>query len=292
MLLTKKKYERDISLRGRHTRDWAVWAESCPALRTREVLAAGYTELGMGYQILRRFPAFSQLGACVEGQVEYFAGGQWQTSEKGAVLVAPAGAPHGSRRIDARAKPGKTAWVLFDPVVKRSSRFWNRGDSRLLPSRDVRPLWWALQGLYVEANAADASCKTSRAGIGQWCDLVVAAASRLVEDESTGDRAVVDIWEKVDANLARPWSAAQIGAMAGVSETHFRRRCLSAIGRSPGRHLTHLRMQRAALLLATTRDKLRTIAASVGYTDEFAFSVAFKRWNGVAPSEFRDSKRQ
>jgi AraC-like DNA-binding protein len=51
-------------------------------------------------------------------------------------------------------------------------------------------------------------------------------------------------------------------------------------------------MQRAALLLATTRDKLLTIAASVGYMDEFAFSVAFKRWNGVAPSKFRESKRQ
>jgi transcriptional regulator GlxA family with amidase domain len=161
----------------------------------------------------------------------------------------------------------------------------------LLASRDVRPLWWALQGLYVEANAASANRNTSHAGIGQWCDLVVAAASRLVADDFTGDRAIVDTWEKVDANLSRPWAAAQIAALAGFSETHFRRRCLSVIGRSPNRHLTHLRMQRAGLLLATTRDKVRTIAAAVGYTDEFAFSVAFKRWSGVAPSNFRESKR-
>ncbi len=53
------------------------------------------------------------------------------------------------------------------------------------------------------------------------------------------------------------------------------------------RQVAFLRLQRAAGALATTRDKMATIAEAVGYQDAFAFSVAFKRHFGVAPSVYR-----
>ena len=279
----------DISRRGRGTRDWAVWAEQCPALRARSVLAAGYTVLGPGYEILRRHPAFLHVGACVEGQVEYFADGHWQSARQGSVLVAPAGVAHGSRRLSHQARPGRTAWVLFAPAAGLPIHSWSRGAARVLAGRDVRPLWWALQGLHVEVNAARTRRKTSHATAGQRCDLVVATAQRLATAEADLDAPILEAWERVDAELARPWSATQLARLAGFSETHFRRQCRAVLGLSPGRHLTQLRMQRAAMLLTTTRDKLLAVAAAVGYTDEFAFSVAFKRWSGVAPSSYRQS---
>src|SRR5471032_1825414 len=88
---TIRSDKRDISQRGHHTRDWAVWDDWCPALRRRGVLVAGYTSLGVGYQILRRSLDFPHVGACVEGEVDYFASGHWQRAQTGMVLVAPAG---------------------------------------------------------------------------------------------------------------------------------------------------------------------------------------------------------
>jgi len=52
-----------------------------------------------------------------------------------------------------------------------------------------------------------------------------------------------------------------------------------------------MRMQRAAEILASTDDKVEAVAAAVGYSNSFAFSVAFKRWMGWPPSEFRRRSR-
>jgi AraC-like DNA-binding protein len=49
-------------------------------------------------------------------------------------------------------------------------------------------------------------------------------------------------------------------------------------------------MQRAAMLLETTDDKLTVIARTVGYRTPFAFSTAFKRWSGHAPATHRSSR--
>jgi len=277
----------DIHRRGRHTHDWAVGSDWCPALRTRGILAAGYTQLGLGYQILRYSPDFPHIGACFEDGIDYFADGKWQPAATGTILIAPAGQAHGSRRVHPKTRPGKTAWVLFDPYAKRPSYAWDRGPTRTLTGRDIRPLDWALQGLYVEANAVRGRHATGDAAVGQWCDLVVTTALRLVADQSASDVAMLNVWEQIDANLAHPWSTSELARLAGFSETHFRRQCRVILGKSTGRQLTHLRMQRAAMLISTTRDKLQTIADAVGYSDVFAFSVAFKRWSGQAPSTYR-----
>ncbi|MFD8918451.1 helix-turn-helix transcriptional regulator, partial [Streptomyces sp. NPDC059569] len=56
----------------------------------------------------------------------------------------------------------------------------------------------------------------------------------------------------------------------------------------PLTYLTRWRMTLAADLL-TERETatVAEIARTVGYTDAFAFSAAFKRIRGVSPSEFR-----
>jgi AraC-like DNA-binding protein len=50
-------------------------------------------------------------------------------------------------------------------------------------------------------------------------------------------------------------------------------------------------MQAAAKLLATTGDKVETIATAVGYENPFVFSTTFKKWVGWRPSDYRAQKR-
>jgi AraC family transcriptional regulator of adaptative response / methylphosphotriester-DNA alkyltransferase methyltransferase len=52
-------------------------------------------------------------------------------------------------------------------------------------------------------------------------------------------------------------------------------------------HLTHVRMLRAAELLAGSDLTIRAVARRVGYRQPAQFAKAFRRHLGVAPSDFR-----
>jgi AraC family transcriptional regulator, regulatory protein of adaptative response / methylphosphotriester-DNA alkyltransferase methyltransferase len=52
-------------------------------------------------------------------------------------------------------------------------------------------------------------------------------------------------------------------------------------------HLTSVRMDRAAEMLATRNLTVREVAQRVGYRQPAQFAKAFRRLRGVAPSDFR-----
>ncbi len=56
-------------------------------------------------------------------------------------------------------------------------------------------------------------------------------------------------------------------------------------------HLTAVRMERAAELLATRGLTVREVAQRVGYRQPAQFAKAFRRHHGLAPSAFRDMRR-
>lgn len=56
---------------------------------------------------------------------------------------------------------------------------------------------------------------------------------------------------------------------------------------SPQKYLMKLRMEAAKKELIHTTHNLKEIAKKVGYSDEFTFSKAFKRYSGISPNVFR-----
>jgi AraC-like DNA-binding protein len=67
-------------------------------------------------------------------------------------------------------------------------------------------------------------------------------------------------------------------------------RAYAEIGRTSFReHLTKVRMERAADLLATRRLTVREVAQRVGYRQPAQFAKAFRRHRGLAPSAFRST---
>ena len=94
----------------------------------------------------------------------------------------------------------------------------------------------------------------------------------------------------MEKDLAADWSLGDLSGAAFLSEEHLRRLCKKQLGRSPVQHLIFLRMQRASELLATTEDKIDTIAYEIGYASGAHFSNAFTKWVGVRPSEYREGK--
>lgn len=75
-----------------------------------------------------------------------------------------------------------------------------------------------------------------------------------------------------------------IACHCGVSEIYLRKLFNCLVGKSPYAFLTSVRMN-AAYLLCLEKRPVKEIAASVGYSDVYSFSRAFKKHFGFPPSE-------
>lgn len=88
-----------------------------------------------------------------------------------------------------------------------------------------------------------------------------------------------------------PLTLEGLAQMAGLSVSHYSRLFKKYIGYSPIDYLTHLRIDRAKELLALSDYKLKSVANSVGYSDEFYFSRIFKKIEGISPREYAKKNR-
>jgi AraC-like DNA-binding protein len=94
------------------------------------------------------------------------------------------------------------------------------------------------------------------------------------------------------ADPAHPWTLQELAHRAGMSRSSFALKFKETVGASPMDYLTRWRMLRAGDRLAHSGDAVSTIALSLGYESESAFSTAFKRVMGSSPRQYgrrRDS---
>jgi transcriptional regulator GlxA family with amidase domain len=99
-------------------------------------------------------------------------------------------------------------------------------------------------------------------------------AVAIVEAEYASDLSLDDIARRVASSRRQLQRA-----YAEIGDTTFRE------------HLTNVRMDRAAELLATRGLSVREVAHRVGYRQPAQFAKAFRRRHGLAPSAFRSSRR-
>ena len=76
--------------------------------------------------------------------------------------------------------------------------------------------------------------------------------------------------------------------MCGLSENYFSHCFKLALGDSPFRYLSKLRVSHAKALLATTALSIGAIAGECGFRTVSSFSCAFRKEAGKTPSEFRE----
>jgi AraC-like DNA-binding protein len=93
--------------------------------------------------------------------------------------------------------------------------------------------------------------------------------------------------EIVDREFATELSLDGIARRVASSRRQLQR-AYAEIGRTTFRdHLTRVRMQKAADMLSTRSLTVREVAHRVGYRQPAQFAKAFRRYQGVAPSDFR-----
>jgi AraC-like DNA-binding protein len=88
-------------------------------------------------------------------------------------------------------------------------------------------------------------------------------------------------------NVARRWKVSDLANDVGMSRTSFAERFKNLVGMAPLEYLTHWRMTIARNALKRDNANLATIAETIGYESDTAFSLAFKRMFGSSPGRYR-----
>jgi AraC family transcriptional regulator len=95
------------------------------------------------------------------------------------------------------------------------------------------------------------------------------------------------ILASVAARLDEDISLAALAREAHLSPFHLQRIFAAAVGETPKQLTIRLRLGRAAVLLLATRESVLDIALGCGFQSHEAFTRAFRRRFGIAPSAYR-----
>lgn len=258
-------------------RGWLQDGPVCPLLGQHHIAHCGIMSALPPFEIYRANQSGSFMLASLEGEGVILADGKWKRIRAGQACLLP---PFTANAL--KCLPGQSwsfAWVRYRE--SREARPIVSSHSPVAGSFAGAPLKAAIEGLHVESGS-----ENSASAMHHWSELIHHYVLRFAQPHSSDDR-MWRVWQRVETDLAKPWTLDQLAEVACISGEHLRRLCRRELGRSPMQHLTHLRLQRARHLLAITDDKVEVIARAVGFESAFTFSNTFHKWMGRRPSDFR-----
>ena len=107
-----------------------------------------------------------------------------------------------------------------------------------------------------------------------------------MEDESNPViRRSIDFMNK---NLGQKLTLLQISREAGLSPTYFTTVFRRETNYSPLTYFSHLKIVKACEYLDYTRQKVKEISFSLGYSDPYYFTKDFKKKMGLSPRQYRN----
>lgn len=96
--------------------------------------------------------------------------------------------------------------------------------------------------------------------------------------------------ERLEADISARHDVRDFAREFGVSATTLNNYFSTAYGQTVAAYLRMRRIEQAAIMLSEDCD-VATASLSVGYENPSKFAAAFKRYQGVAPSEYRRNAR-
>ena len=91
----------------------------------------------------------------------------------------------------------------------------------------------------------------------------------------------------MQAELSHNFSIPELAAMSNTSKATLNRLFRKYLNTSPQAYLNSLRMENAKNLIRRGNLSFKEIAEQLGFRNSLYFSTSFKKYTGVAPSEFR-----
>jgi AraC-like DNA-binding protein len=180
---------------------------------------------------------------------------------------------------------------LYNPLIAALPKIL-KIDVRQGTSRD-----WVEASVRFAANELIEGRHASSSVVSRLSELLFVEAVRnyslTLGDQECGwlkglaDQHVGEALALIHHNISDPWSVEALARKVGLSRSAFVDRFTTLVGMPPIRYLTVCRLQTAKLNLRQTQTTVARLARSIGYESEEAFSRAFKREFGLAPTRWR-----
>jgi AraC family transcriptional regulator len=99
------------------------------------------------------------------------------------------------------------------------------------------------------------------------------------------------VLDYISANIDDDITLADLARIGGQSPFHFARKFSLAMGVSPKRYVSRMRLDKAMAELAAGRLPLAQIALNAGFSSQASFTRAFHRATGMTPQKYRRRRR-
>ncbi len=162
---------------------------------------------------------------------------------------------------------------------------------------DIAPrLFFFDQNVWDTALKLKAQADSSDRGQRQYVEaLSIVLMHELVRSERVTPvvRGGLATWQRkrvaefIEGHLAEEISLADLAQLVNLSPYHFARAFKESFGVPPHRYHIARRMARAKDLLETPALSVTQIGIEIGFRETSSFSVAFRKFTGVTPSDFR-----
>jgi len=265
---------------GDDPRSWLASAPLCPVMERKAIAHAGVMRAVHPFRVVRLFQSGTFMFACLSGCGEVMVDGRWVRVGANEACLLPPFTANAIQAIGGETE-WKFCWVRYLETPGRNPLV--SAKSPVKGPFDAAAFSHAVEGLHAESSKRQPSVSQSHL----WIELIHGYVTAFAQP-AHGDPRLWRLWQKVEADPGREWSIHEMAAIATMSVEHLRRLCLRELGRSPGKHVTSLRIQRACHLLSTTDEKISSIAKAVGYASPFTFATTFRQWTGLQPSAHRN----
>lgn len=90
----------------------------------------------------------------------------------------------------------------------------------------------------------------------------------------------------MDMHFTEDISVKDVAKYIGIHRSYFTTSFVKDMGITPVQYLIKLKMDRALEMLAEQSHTITEIAYSLGYSDLYSFSRAFKNYHGISPKQY------
>lgn len=263
-----------------------------PALAQEQVWLAGYSRLKTRYRIARRFADVHCFLLTLGGEGEVQVGDRRERLQVGEWALIPAGEPlcyqlseQMNEPLNQQVNKG-SEWELVWLLLHKDSP-WDAFASypRLGCTSQQATVLRTLENLYAEQERHQDPLLSAL--LVEQLGFYLRRLLQKGEGQRRGERLALRLELLFKEALTEPWDIARMAGALHLSERQLYRLCQQHFALAPMALLQRLRLQRAALLLASRTDSVKLLAEQCGFKNEYHFSTAFKRQHGLAPSHYR-----